>query len=363
MKCLSAVPLPLLFFLVLSACDDVSGSGDDASTSDAAPGTSDDTTSASDPATTEPGTTTDATDPINPGSTTAASTSDETTAGDETADPPGYDGSPLFDDVETLTLDIEGDETDVYLPADDGSFPVAVMLQGANVDKQYYSGLASTVARYGFVVAVPNHLSSGFMGEGLFMEQGVITDVIAGLDGAPDLDGRVDVSAVGLMGHSYGGVVGMYALTDQCTPPFCEPPFDLPASVRGGAFYGTNMRPPFGGAIAALPNAGRGITLIQGTVDGAATPPDGLETFEALQTPPAAYVTLLGANHYGNCDVNNPEGAAPDNNAPTLDQAQGLETVSRFAGVSLRAWILDDAEARTYLQTAVDPNVVITLSQ
>jgi hypothetical protein len=87
-----------------------------------------------------------------------------------------------------------------------------------------------------------------------------------------------------------------------------------------------------------------------------------LETFNALQTPPGAYVTLIGSNHYGNADVDNPPGAAADASAPTLDQAVGVETVGRFSGNFLRAWVLDDAEAQAYVGGPTgDPNVLVML--
>ncbi len=128
---------------------------------------------------------------------------------------------------------------------------------------------------------------------------------------------RIDRSA-----SCYGGVVGVYALSGQCMFPFCTAPFELPAAVRAGAFYGTNMRPPFGGAIAPL----------------------------------------IGSNHYGNADVDNPPGAAADASAPTLDQAVGVETIGRFSGNFLRAWVLDDADAQAYVAGPTgDPNVLVML--
>ncbi|MBC8067800.1 MAG: hypothetical protein IAG13_05645 [Deltaproteobacteria bacterium] len=302
--------------------------------------------------------------------TTAADSDDDAdSSSSETTGTPPSSGEPLFDGVLTYSgeLPVLGDPTDIYWPDGDGAFPVALMLQGAEVDKQYYSEFASMVARYGFVVVVPNHESSGVAGTGLYMEQSVIVDALAGIDALGDdaetpLLGHVDASAAGLVGHSYGGVVGVYALTGQCMFPFCTAPFELPAAVRAGAFYGTNMRSPFGGPIAPLANDGLGVALIQGTLDTKATPADGIATYGALQTPPGAYVTLIGANHYGNTDVDNPPGAGADASAPTLDQAVGVETVGRFSGNFLRAWVLDDADAQAYVSGPTgDPNVLVML--
>ena len=133
----------------------------------------------------------------------------------------------------------------------------------------------------------------------------------------------------------------------------------LPEGVSAGVFFGTNMRPPFGGAIEPLPNAGRGIGLVQGTLDTKALPADALETYDQIQASPAALVTLIGANHYGINDVDNPPGADPDASAPDLDQGISVETTGQWSAMLLRAWVLGDAEAETWVAETVDTNVVL----
>ena len=67
----------------------------------------------------------------------------------------------LFDDIETIetTIPDTGDAIDIYLPTNaNDKLPVALFLQGANVDKSNYSAFASVVASYGFAVVVPNNL-------------------------------------------------------------------------------------------------------------------------------------------------------------------------------------------------------------
>jgi predicted dienelactone hydrolase len=60
------------------------------------------------------------------------------------------------------------DPADIYYPVlsstdpEQSSLPIALFLQGALVDKSDYSTFASTVARYGFVVVVPNPLMSNW---------------------------------------------------------------------------------------------------------------------------------------------------------------------------------------------------------
>ncbi len=75
--------------------------------------------------------------------------------------------TPLFDKTAYYSVIIAGDQTDVYLPqfkekeSSDTTFPVVLFLQGFEVDKSCYSQFARQVARYGFLVLVPNHRPLG----------------------------------------------------------------------------------------------------------------------------------------------------------------------------------------------------------
>ncbi|MCA1994926.1 MAG: hypothetical protein LDL41_23185 [Coleofasciculus sp. S288] len=101
--------------------------------------------------------------------------------------------APLFDRADSYSTTIprsEGgaDAADIYYPllsdtaTDESSLPIALFLQGALVDKSEYSNFASTVARYGFVVVVPNHVRTATnpMGSvtGLLAEQQQVNDVL-----------------------------------------------------------------------------------------------------------------------------------------------------------------------------------------
>lgn len=68
---------------------------------------------------------------------------------------------PLFEDVDsyTTTISANQDNADIYFPQlsnnqNNTEFPIALLLQGANVDKSNYSQLANIVASYGFIVVV-----------------------------------------------------------------------------------------------------------------------------------------------------------------------------------------------------------------
>ena len=63
------------------------------------------------------------------------------------------------------------DVADIYFPIHQNninikSFPIALFLQGALVDKSDYSKFAKIVASYGFVVVVPNNFNKVFIPPG-----------------------------------------------------------------------------------------------------------------------------------------------------------------------------------------------------
>ena len=276
-------------------------------------------------------------------------------------------GEPLYDAVGEYgtTIAANGDLADVYYPnppdlATGGyAFPVAVLLQGADVDKGFYSAMATTVARYGFVVAIPNHETL----TGLYAEQSEVADTLAelaaeGADEASPLHGVVDATRLVLLGHSYGGVAGVNVVRGVCELPSCVGlTYERPPELVGAAFYGTNMAMPFiGTTVLSIQNAGIPLAFVQGSLDGKAAPADTQDAYDITQDPPKALVGVIGANHYGVCDVNNPDGAAADANVPTLDQATATETIGRWSALFLRAYALGDADAKAYVEGLGDPD-------
>ena len=76
-------------------------------------------------------------------------------------------------DVASYYANIHTDASTVYYPTTGtGKLPVALLLQGADVDRDEYATYARTVASYGFVVVVPNHWRLVFVDYGLFSHQG-----------------------------------------------------------------------------------------------------------------------------------------------------------------------------------------------
>lgn len=291
-----------------------------------------------------------------------------------------FSDAPLFNDVASYstTISANNDLADIYFPnpsnlkTGNDSFPVALLLQGANVDKSDYSEYASIVARYGFVVVVPNHPRSlpqfGFTG--LLPETSQINDVLAQIKAensnpASPVFAIVNTQKLGLLGRSAGGAVGLSAIANLCLSPIqCEGSFNRPNELVAGAFFGAGLRNQNQEYI-PINNSGIPVALLQGTLDSIALPINASKTYEQIQNPPKALISILGANHYGITNTNNPTRPRPDTNTPTIPQEVAVETVARWSGLFLRASVLDDKAAFDYVYStgdALDPNVSV-LSQ
>lgn len=255
----------------------------------------------------------------------------------------------------TATIPVSGDAVDVHHPPADAFAPVVVLLQGANVDKAEYASFAREVARYGFIVLVPNHARSLGGPSGLFTSEEVVTQaldfaVAEGKRAGSPLVGRVDGSRLGLLGHSFGGVVGLFSIQGTCAPPFCTPgAYTRPTALRAGAFWGTNLKQ--GSALVPIDTSAASVALLQGSLDGKSPPAAGLETYDELAAP-KAFITVRGANHYGINEHDNPSSATPDPTAPVIPQAESVMKAATMSGLFLRAHVRGDIGAAAIVARA-----------
>jgi dienelactone hydrolase len=292
------------------------------------------------------------------------------------------DYSPQFKEtgVYSTTISANNDLADIYYPkpsninSNNYSFPIVLLLQGALVDKSFYSDYANLVARYGFVVVVPNHRRplpiNPNSPPSLLSETSQIAAVLSQMaieNAKPTspIASVVDTQRLGLLGHSFGGAVGLLMIANKCLPELylCQEPFTRPKELLAGAFFGANLRNPIANEFVPIANDGIAVALIQGDIDGVALRERAQSTFDKIQTPPKALITVMGANHFSINNVNNPAGANPDRNTATLNRAVGIETIARWSALFLRANMLKDRAAFDYIHSqgdALDPNVRIT---
>lgn len=282
-----------------------------------------------------------------------------------------FSPDPLYKKIAhySTTIAVNGDPADIYYPVVPNiakktvEFPVALMLQGALVDKSDYSDYAAQVASYGFVVVVPNderdviNPATGETFTGLFAQQQQVNDVlnqmvIEDTNSSSPIADIVDTDKLGLLGHSFGGAVGLGAIQeDICLPGVCSEDYTQPPELMAGIFYGTSFRDSITNEVLPLNNQDIPTGLILGSLDGVVQPFSSEDTYDEIINPPKALITVEGANHYG---ITNEDNLTREPNRPTLDQDIAVETIARWSGLFLRAHLLGDSSAFNYVYNTGD---------
>jgi dienelactone hydrolase len=286
-----------------------------------------------------------------------------------------FTSTPLFQDVAkyNTTISANNNSADIYFPnpqdlkKNNYSFPIALLLQGGLVDKSNYSEYAQEVARYGFVVVVPNSQRSVPQSGNVLAPQTSQIDatlaqmIVENANPNSPLVGIVNTNTLALLGHSLGGAVGLSAIANKCIPVLCENSFSRPKELVAGAFFGANLRDQNDNYI-PINNSGIPIALLQGNLDGRALPERAEKTYNNITTLPKALITINGANHFSITNTNNPVGAIPDPTSSTLSQDVGIETIARWSGLFLRASVLNDKNAFNSVYAfgdSIDSNVTV----
>ena len=286
--------------------------------------------------------------------------------------------APLYDEIETIetTIPDTEDAIDIYLPANpQDKVPVAIFLQGANVDKSNYSIFAETVASYGFAVVVPNNLRTvelppptgnvtGFIPE--LPQVNEVYDYISSSE-SPIVNAIAEDNLV-FLGHSLGGVAGLYGLTGTSDPQRLLGEFatrsdaegSRPEELAGGVFFGTDLIQTIGAdeppePVPAIDNEDLPTALILGTEDGISFPDKTVATYDEIQDPPKALISIEGVNHFGITDLNDPLNppSTPEEvplittepNPQTVSQKISIDTIATWSSLFLRATVLDDEAA------------------
>jgi dienelactone hydrolase len=261
----------------------------------------------------------------------------------------------------TTTIAADGDPADVYYPVLPNStpdqLPIALMLQGALVDKADYSNYAQKVASYGFVVVVPNNERTltrpdGTSVTGLFADQQQVSDVLAQIkledaDALSPIFEIVDTDKLGLLGHSFGGYAGLAAIQNINDPAVSKGNYTRPPELKAGIFYGASFQtPPDSGTFPTINNQDIPVSLVAGTLDSIANFGEVASTYVKIQDTPKALIAIEGANHYG---ITNTDNLTREPNRPTLNQETATGTIGRWSGLLLRANLLNDQDAFNYV--------------
>lgn len=271
--------------------------------------------------------------------------------------------------VNSLMTKIESDETDIYYPQSSAkTFPMVIFLTGALVEKDHYTQFAQDLASYGFIVALSNHrqVLSAFNFDGQLPELSQITNTLSYFQQEDEnsdspLFGKINLELLGAVGHSHGGGAILTSTEDICVFPFCTGTFERPTELKAVIGYGMNRFNPFTNQFEITNNQGIPVGFIQGSLDGIATPGEAINTYNLVQSPPNALITIEGANHYSITNTNNPLGANPDPQDATLSQLEGNQLIAQWTAIFLLAHLQNNSTAYNliYQDTNTDSRVSI----
>lgn len=242
-------------------------------------------------------------------------------------------------------------------------FPIAVLLPGFGVERIYYSHYARQIARYGFVVVVPDGITAIRSRIELFDKLERVPEALAAIsvdlpEAGKALVDLLDLGKLVLLGHSHGGAIGLDAIRGARNfPPTGD--YRIPEVLVGAVFFGTFLWEDSHNL--PIDRSRIPIASIAGSSDSLIPPREILETYERIQNSPKAYIMVKGANHYGITNRNNPPGAPPEPRKPTIEQAVAIETIARWSALFLRAYALGDRMACQLYQRGIklDPNVEV----
>lgn len=278
----------------------------------------------------------------------------------------------MFEDIVRYgaTWETLGNPIDFYYPNPHSSlhrnraiFPIAVLLPGFGVGRIYYSHYARQIARYGFVVVVPDGITTIRGRAELFAKLERVPEALAGIavelpDVGTALVDLLDVGKLVLLGHSHGGALGLDAIRGARNFPTTSD-YRIPEVLVGAVFFGTFLWADSHNL--PIDRSRIPIASIAGSSDSLIPPHEILETYERIQNSPKAYIMVKGANHYGITNRNNPPGAPPELRKPTLEQAVAIKTIARWSALFLRTYALGDCMACQLYQRSIklDPNVEV----
>ena len=366
----SAATIAILgIVLALTACSDDSTSGsedsfnvgeEDAHISDTDTGPSQDANGDAPPPE-DAGPTVDAEPHEDTGTedTGAEDTGTEDTGAEDTGpDEPVEDFDPYqTGEFDVVTDELSGGPTDmvVYSPQESGTYPVVVFQHGFLMANTHYSQMLTHLASHGFVVAAPQMYEAGGLPIGTPSTEeeaqlaNEVYDWLADhLDDAIDAD--VDVTRLGLAGHSRGAKAIWWALGEESRDVDAVAGID-PVDGTGGPLGGepqvlddpVDIDAPVLSLGAELGSESAGIGQPACAPEG-----ENYEEFFAASTSPAWQVL---AHDYGHMDMldDNPQGCGlecdacvdGDSRAPMRQLSAGLSVALFRAALHDQPEVLD----------------------
>lgn len=269
--------------------------------------------------------------------------------------------SPIVNS-EQIRMQINGDWVDLYYPTchptvlNTHHYPIALFLQGFEIDKSYYSQFATQIARCGFVVLVPNHrpVDRSYLAPELKQIIDILAEIKQDVSRLKfPISQWINLEKLVLLGHSCGGITGIEAI---CNPVHIDPitgyRYHRPPELAAGVFFGSNALSRQDQS-KAIKNIEIPVALIAGDLDTITPPEMTQQAYERIEILPKAYMVLEGINHYGITNVSQPKAGAIETCAATVEQSIAIETIANWTSLFLNAYLFKNLHSQDILSNPV----------
>jgi predicted dienelactone hydrolase len=195
-----------------------------------------------------------------------------------------------------------GEMRDAPLNRTSAPYPLIVYSHGILANRRYSASYTTHLASHGYVVVSPDFPLTNFNAPGgarasdVLNQPGDVTfliDSVLGLSRQAGhlLEGAIDEEAIGLTGHSLGGMTTVLATFGPLRDPRVKAalPMAAPSCLVGAATYETSAVP---------------MLVMAGTADGVVSWPSARAAYD-MAPPPKYLLALVGGNHlrFGDFDV------------------------------------------------------------
>jgi len=240
-------------------------------------------------------------------------------------------------------------------------YPVIIVNHGLGAQYAYYAWFAEAMANKGYIVAMPNRIIPGVnMEEGKRLNNFLLAYLSSKNKFTTSLKGKVDLSKVGIVGHSMGADVALFSTgVSNLKAVLAIAPADkstgtmkLVSGLTTNLLLGKYIEKSMNKIYSNVSSTSVPIMYLAGSLDSLVTP-EAAKTFYGLTTKAGkALLILNGANHIQFSPTGSTSGdavAAMLDKKPTMAASKVLETTITYGGAWFDYFLKGDQAAKTIL--------------
>jgi len=242
-------------------------------------------------------------------------------------------------------------------------YPVIIVNHGMAAQYAYYVWFAEAMANKGYIVAMPNRIIPGVnMEEGKRLNNFILAYLSAKNRFTTSLEDKVDLTRVGIVGHSMGADVALFSTgVSNLKAVLAIAPADksagamkLVSGLTTNLLLGKYIEKSMNTIYSNVSSTSVPIMYLTGSLDSIVTP-EASKTFYGLTTKAGkALLILNGANHVQFSPTGSVAGdavAAMLDNKPTMAASKLFELTITYGGAWFDYFLKGDQAAKTILDS------------